>query len=99
MTVKEIYEKTVFGSLTPAAVKDYRTTYCGGSELYLELYKKGLRKNAAKKYLEIVQLLDSEAVVVKYIKHDLTFYKIVTKRTISGPFGTPLNENEEIYIK
>ena len=92
MTVKQIYERTVFGTLTPAAIKDYNTLYCGGGELYLEMYKKGLRKNAARKYLNIVQLLNREAVVVKSTNTKVPVYTITTIRT-------PLENNEEVFLR
>lgn len=99
MTVKEIYEKTVFGSLTPASIKDYNVCYVGDAEVYLEMYKKAFRKNAAYKYRNIKALLDREAVVVKNTYFKKPIYTIFTKRSIKAPFGKPLDEYQEIIVE
>ena len=99
MTVKEIYEKTVFGSSTPASIKDYSVNYLGGSKMYLEMYKKASRKNAAQKYLNIKALLDREAVVVMYTNLKVPSYEIITRRSFEGAFSEPLKEYQMIIIK
>lgn len=99
MTVKEIYEKTVFGSSTPASIQDYNVCYLGGSKMYLEMYKKASRKNAAQKYLNIKALLDREAVVVMYTNLKVPSYEIITRRSFEGAFSEPLKEYQMIIIK
>ena len=99
MTVKEIYEKTVFGSLTPASIKDYNVCYLGDANLYLEKYKKASRKNAAQKYRNIKALLDREAVVVKYIGPAKPIYEIITRRSFEGAFSEPLKEYQKIILE
>ena len=99
MTVKEIYEKTVFGSLTPAGIQDYNVCYCGGAEMYLDMYKKASRKNASQKYLNIKALLDREAVVVMNTNLKVPNYEIITRRSFEGPFSEPLKEYQMIIIK
>lgn len=99
MTVKEIYEKTVFGSLTSASIKDYNVNYCGEPDLYLEMYKKASRKNAAYKYRRIKALLDREAVVVKYTSVAIPIYEIITRRSFEGPFSEPLKEYQKIILE
>ena len=99
MTIKEIYEKTVFGSLTPAGIQDYNVYYAGSAELYLEMYNKAFRKNAAQKYRNIKALLDREAVVVKTDYFKKPIYTIFTKRSIKAPFGRPLDEYQKIIIE
>ena len=99
MTVKEIYEKTVFGSLTPAWIEDYGVSYLGGPKMYLEMYKKAFRKNAAQKYRSIKALLDREAVVVRHDAFGGPIYFILTRRSFEGPFGKPLQEGEKIWME
>ena len=99
MTIKEIYEKTVFGSLTPAGIQDQNVCYLGGSKMYLEMYKKASRKNAAQKYRNIKSLLDREAVVVMYTNLKVPSYEIITRRSFEGPFSKPLKEYQMIIIK
>ena len=99
MTVKEIYEKTTFGSLTPAGIEDYNVSYLGGAEMYLEMYKKASRKNAAQKYRNIKALLDREAVVVVYTNLKVPSYEIITRRSFEGAFSEPLKDYQKIIIK
>ena len=99
MKVKEIYEKTVFGSSTPASIKDYRVNYLGGSKMYLEMYKKASRKNAAQKYRDIKALLDREAAVVMSTNSNFIYYEIITRRSFEGPFSEPLKEYQKIIIE
>ena len=99
MTVKEIYERSVFGSLTPASIKDYNVCYVGDSEVYLEAYKKASRKNAAQKYRNIKALLNREAVVVKCTNSITPTYEIITRRSFEGAFSTPLKEYQEIVLE
>ena len=99
MTVKEIYEKTVFGSLTPAWIEDEGVSYLGGSEMYLKMYKKAFRKNAAQKYRNIKALLDKEAVVVRHNSFVGPIYYILTRRSFEGPFSEPIPEGEEIWME
>lgn len=99
MTIKEIYEKTVFGSLTPASIKDYNVCYVGEPEVYLEAYKKASRKNAAYKYRRIKALLDMEAVIVKYTSTATPIYEIITRRSFEGAFSTPLKEYQKIILE
>ena len=99
MTIKEIYEKTVFGSLTPAGIQDYNIYYAGNAEVYLEMYNKAFRKNAAQKYRDIKALLDREAVVVETDYFEKPIYTIFTERSIKAPFGRPLDEYQKIIIE
>lgn len=99
MTVKEIYERTVFGSLTPAAIHDYNTYYCGSADFYLGMNKKASRKNAAQKYRSISALLNQQAAVVKNNNLHKPNYEIITIRSFEGAFGTPLKEYQEIVIR
>lgn len=99
MTVKEIYEKTEFGRLTSASIKDYNICYVGDPEVYLEAYKKASRKNAAYKYRRIKALLDSEAVVVKYTSVAIPIYEIITRRSFEGAFSKPLKEYQKIILE
>ena len=100
MTVKEILEKAKSGELklNLSYIVDFNVNYCGEHDLYLEMYKKAFRKNAAYKYLRIKDLLDKEAVVVE-INCNKKFYPIFTKRTFKGPFSKPLKENEKIILE
>lgn len=99
MTVKEIYEKTKSGSLRPSWVEDYGVSYLGGSKMYLEMYKKAFRKNAAQKYRSIKALLDREAVVVRHDAFGGPIYFILTRRSFEGPFSEPLQEGEKIVLE
>ena len=102
MTIKEIYEKAKSGELKLklSYIQDYNVSYCGDADLYLEMYKKAFRKNAAYKYREIKSLLDREAVVVEdnYDKFHVT-YNIVTRRSFEGTFGKPLDEYHKIIFE
>ena len=101
MTVKEIYEKAKSGELKLklSYLQDFNVNYCGDPELYLEMYKKASRKNAAFKYREIKALLDREAVVVEITNLKNPIYPIITRRSFEGPFSKPLKENEKIIVK
>lgn len=99
MTVKEIYEKTTFGSLTPAGIEDFNVIYCGEADLYLEMYKKAYRKNAAQKYRDVKALLDREAAVVEYNYYGFKSYAIITRRSFEGPFSKPLTEYQKIILE
>ena len=101
MTVKEIYEKAKSGELKfeLSYIQDFNVCHCGEAELYLDMYKKAFRKNAAYKYLEIKNLLDQEAVVVEITCNKLKIYPIFTKRTFKGPFSEPLKDNEKIILE
>ena len=101
MTIKEIYEKAKSGELKLklSYIQDFNVNYCGDAELYLEMYKKASRKNAAYKYTKIKNLLDQEAVVVEITCNKLKIYPIFTKRTFKGPFSKPLKENEKIILE
>ena len=101
MTIKEIYEKAKSGELKLklSYIQDFNVSYCGGAELYLEMYKKASRKNAAFKYREIKALLDREAVVVEITNLKNPIYPIITRRSFEGAFAKPLKENEKIIIK
>ena len=101
MTVKEIYEKAKSGELKLklSYIQDFNVCHCGDAELYLEMYKKASRKNAAFKYREIKALLDREAVVVEITNLKNPIYPIITRRSFEGPFSKPLKENEKIIIK
>ena len=101
MTVKEIYEKAKSGELKLklSYIQDYNVDYCGDAELYLEMYKKAFRKNAAQKYLNIRALLDREAVIVEITNLKNPIYPIITRRSFEGPFSKPLKENEKIIVE
>ena len=101
MTIKEIYEKTKSGELKLklSYIQDFNVNYCGDPELYLEMYKKASRKNAAFKYREIKALLDREAVVVKITNLKNPIYPIITRRSFEGAFSKPLKENEKIIVE
>ena len=99
MTVKEIYEKAKSESLTPSWIEDYRVSYCGSAECYLEAYKKAFRKNAAQKYRNIKALLDREAVLVRHDCIRKPIYYILTRRSFEGPFSEPLPEGEKIWME
>ena len=101
MTIKEIYEKAKSGELKLklSYIQDFNVNYCGDPELYLEMYKKASRKNAAFKYREIKALLDKEAVVVEITNLKNPIYPIITKRSFEGQFSDPLKENEKIIVE
>ena len=101
MTVKEIYEKAKSGELKLklSYLQDFNVNYCGGPELYLEMYNKASRKNAAFNYRKIKSLLDQEAVVVEITNLKNPIYPIITRRSFEGAFSKPLKENEKIIIK
>ena len=101
MTVKEIYEKANSGELKLklSYIQDYNVSYCGDAELYLEMYKKASRKNAAQNYRNIKALLDREAVVVEITNLKKPIYPIITRRSFEGPFSKPLPENEKIIVE
>ena len=101
MTVKEILEKAKSGELKfkLSYIQDFNVNYCGKHDLYLEMYKKAFRKNAAYKYLRIKDLLDQEAVIIEISCNKLKIYPIFTKRTFKGAFAEPLKENEKIIIE
>ena len=99
MTVKEIYEKTKFGKEIKVGIRDYKCTYLGSAEYYLEMYKKAFRKNAADKYREIRALLDREAVVVEETYGNFKDYDIITRRSFEGCFGKPLKDHEKIILE
>ena len=101
MTVKEIIEKAKFGELKfeLSYIQDFNVNYCGEHDLYLDMYKKAFRKNAAYNYLKIKNLLDQEAVIVEITCGKLKIYPIITKRTFKGPFSKPLKENEKIILE
>ena len=79
MTVKEILEKTEFGSKNIIGIIDYNTTTLFPKELLLEWYKKAFRKNARYRYREIKDLLDQEAVVIEETFNNLKIYSIITR--------------------
>lgn len=101
MTVKEILEKAKSGSLNIrlSFIDDFKVSYCGKAETYLELYKKAFRKNAAQKYRDIKALLDQEAVVVRHDCIRKPIYYIITIRSFEGPFSEPLPEGEKIILE
>ena len=101
MTVKEILEKAKSGELKfeLSYIQDFNVNYCGEHDLYLEMYKKAFRKNAAYRYRKIKALLDQEAAVIKITCSKLKIYPIFTKRTFKGPFSEPLKENEKIILE
>ena len=104
MTVKEILEKTEFGSKVGSKdiipIIDYNTTTLIKKELLLEEYKKAFRKNARWIYRETKGLLDQEAVVIEdnYDKFHIT-YSIITRRSFEGCFGKPLKEYQKIIAE
>ena len=101
MTIKEIYEKAKSGELKLklSYIQDFNVSYCGKAELYLEMYKKASRKNAAFKYRNIKALLDREAVVVEITNLKNPIYPIITRRSFEGAFAKPLKENEKIIVE
>ena len=101
MTVKEILEKTEFGKEYIMAIRDYNITELRPVEHLLKSYKKAFRKNAAFRYREIKALLDREAVVVEdtYCNYFKNYYYIITRRSIDGPFGKPLDEYHKIIFE
>ena len=104
MTIKEIYEKAKSGELKLklSYIQDFNASYCGDAELYLEMYKKASRKNAADKYRAIKALLDQEAVVIEDTDcayRNFRYYEIVTRRTFEGAFGKPLKEYQKIIAE
>ena len=104
MTVKEILEKTEFGSKVGSKdiipIIDYNTTTLIKKELLLEEYKKAFRKNARWIYRETKGLLDQEAAVVEdnSDKFHIT-YSIITRRSFEGCFGKPLKEYQKIILE
>ena len=100
MTVKEILEKTEFGSKNIIGIVDYNTTTFIKKEILLEMYKKAFRKNARWIYRDIKMLLDRDAVVVEnnHDKFDIT-YSIITRRSFEGCFGNPLKEYQKIIVE
>ena len=101
MTVKEILEKAKSGELKLkiSYIQDFKVSYCGGADFYLEAYKKASRKNAAQKYLNIRALLNREAVVIEITNLENPIYPIITRRSFEGPFSKPLPENEKIIFE
>ena len=100
MTVKEIFEKTEFGkSIEVAGIRDYKISYLGSFEYYLDMYKKAFRKNAAFRYRQIKALLDIEAVVITYTLDGWIDYDIITRRSFEGSFSTPLKDHEKIIFE
>ena len=101
MTVKEILLKAKSGELKfeLSYIQDFNVNYCGEHDLYLEMYKKAFRKNAAYKYLKIKNLLDKEAAIVEITCGKLKIHPIFTKRTFKGPFSEPLKDNEKIILE
>ena len=103
MTVKEILEKAKSGELKLelSCIKDFKVSYCGDAERYLEEYKKAFRKNAACRYRETKALLDREAVVVEdtHFNYFKNYYYIITRRSFEGPFSQPLKDYEKIIVK
>ena len=99
MTVKEILEKTEFGKVIEAGIRDYNTINLGPAEYYLKEYKKAFRKNAAYRHREIKALLDEEAVVIEYNYCNFKDYYIITRRSFEGPFSKPLKDYEKIILE
>ena len=101
MTVKEIYEKAKYGELKLklSYLQDFNVNYCGDPEIYLEMYKKAFRKNAAFNYRKIKALLDQEAVVVEITSLKSPIYPIITRRSFEGPFSKPLKDYEKIILE
>ena len=99
MTVKEILEKTEFGSKGIIGIIDYNTTTLFPKELLLEWYKKAFRKNARYRYREIKALLDLDAAVVEDNFNNFKDYSIITRRSFEGPFSKPLKDREKIIVE
>ena len=103
MTVKEILEKTEFGSKVGSKdiipIIDYNTTTLFTKELLLEEYKKAFRKNAAYRHREIKALLDLDAAVVEDNFNNFKDYSIITRRSFEGPFSKPLKDREKIIFE
>ena len=101
MTVKEILEKAKSGELKLklSYLQDFNVNYCGDPEIYLEMYKKAFRKNAAFNYRKIKALLDQEAVVVEITSIKNPIYPIITRRSFEGPFSKPLKDYEKIILE
>ena len=99
MTVKEILEKTEFGSKNIIGIIDYNTTTLFPKELLLEWYKKAFRKNARYRYREIKALLDLDAAVVEDNFNNFKDYSIITRRSFEGPFSKPLKDREKIILE
>lgn len=100
MTVKEILEKTEFGSKNIIGIIDYNTVTLIKKEILLEEYKKAFRKNARWIYRVTKGLLDQEAVVIEdnSDKFHIT-YSIITRRSFEGCFGKPLKEYQKIILE
>ena len=99
MTVKEILEKTEFGSNNIIGIIDYNTTTLIKKEILLEEYKKAFRKNARWIYREIKALLDLDAAVVEDNFNNFKDYSIITRRSFEGCFGKPLKEYQKIIVE
>ena len=99
MTVKEILEKTEFGSENIIDIIDYNTVTLIPKELLLEEYKKAFRKNARWIYRETKDLLDQEAVVIEDTFNNFKDYNIITRRSFEGPFSKPLKEYQKIILE
>ena len=101
MRIKEIYEKAKSGELKLklSYIQDFNVSYCGDPEIYLEMYKKAFRKNAAFNYRKIKALLDQEAVVVEITSIKNPIYPIITRRSFEGPFSEPLKDYEKVIVK
>ena len=101
MTVKEILLKAKSEELKfeLSYIQDFNVCNCGDHDLYLDMYKKAFRKNAAYKYLKIKNLLDQDAAVVEINCGNLKIYPIFTKRTFKGQFSKPLKDNEKIILE
>lgn len=99
MTVKEILEKTEFGSQNIIGIIDYNTTTLFPKELLLEWYKKAFRKNARYRYREIKALLDLDAAVVEDTFNNFKDYNIFTRRSFEGSFSKPLKDHEKIILE
>ena len=99
MTVKEILEKTEFGSKNIIGIIDYNTVTLIKKEILLEEYKKAFRKNARYRYREIKALLDLDAAVVEDNYGNFKDYSIITRRSFEGPFSKPLKDREKIIVE
>ena len=99
MTVKEILEKTEFGSKNIIGIIDYNTTTLIKKEILLEEYKKAFRKNARWIYREIKALLDLDAAVVEDTFNNFKDYSIITRRSFEGAFSKPLKEYQKIIVE
>ena len=100
MTVKEILEKTEFGSKKIIGIIDYNITTLIKKEILLEFYKKAFRKNARYRYREIKGLLDLDAAVVEDNSDKFhIIYSIITRRSFEGCFGKPLKEYQKIILE